>query len=182
MENYKSGDYLGAKPPIIVTNFDSDESETETDHEEASDTEDTFSVEELENALFTELEDGGRERERQRQRLGLHISLSGPDNVEISEPDSETSSDKDFSLGQDGYEEEAELEVGATEKPSELLIPITLDNGDVLMPKFSELDDLVPPKWSIFYRSCSGSERKERKPGNQHLANSSNPVSRFFIL
>ena len=65
MENFKSEDTLRAKLPIIVTNFDSDESETETDHEEASDTDDTFSVEELENALLTELDDGDQERESQ---------------------------------------------------------------------------------------------------------------------
>ena len=61
MEGSKNGDNRRDKLPIIVTNFDSDESETEIDHEEASDTDDTFSVEELENALFTELEDGGRD-------------------------------------------------------------------------------------------------------------------------
>ena len=37
-----------------MTIFDFDESETETDHGEASDTDDTFSVEELENAVFTD--------------------------------------------------------------------------------------------------------------------------------
>ena len=63
MEGYKNGGNLRPKPPIIVTNFDSDdERETETDHEEASDTDDTFSVEELENALFPELDDGGHGR------------------------------------------------------------------------------------------------------------------------
>ena len=46
-------------PPVpIVTIFDYDESETETGNEEASDTEDTFSVEELENAVFVDLDDG----------------------------------------------------------------------------------------------------------------------------
>ena len=65
MESIKNGDTLRGKLPIIVTNFDSDESETETDHEEASDTDDTFSVEELENALLTELDDGDQERESQ---------------------------------------------------------------------------------------------------------------------
>ena len=56
METYKNGEKLGTKLSII----DSDESETEKDHEEASDTDETFSVEELENALFAELDDGGR--------------------------------------------------------------------------------------------------------------------------
>ena len=59
MENKKNEE--SPRPPI-VTIFDFDESETETDHGEASDTDDTFSVEELENALFTELEDGEAER------------------------------------------------------------------------------------------------------------------------
>ena len=61
MESFKNGENLRPKPPIIVTNFDWDDSETETDHEEASDTDDTFSVEELENALFTD--DGGHKRD-----------------------------------------------------------------------------------------------------------------------
>ena len=56
METYKNGEKLGTKLSII----DSDESETEKDHEEASDTDETFSVEELENTLFAELDDGGR--------------------------------------------------------------------------------------------------------------------------
>ena len=62
MESCKNGYNLRAKVPIIISNFDSDESETEIDHGEASDTDDTFSVEELENALFTELDDGGSGR------------------------------------------------------------------------------------------------------------------------
>ena len=56
METYKNGEKLETKLSII----DSDESDTEKDHEEASDTDETFSVEELENALFAELDDGGR--------------------------------------------------------------------------------------------------------------------------
>ena len=103
--------------------------------------------------------------------------------MEITEPDSEESSNKDISVGQqeDVYEED-DLEDQEKEKPSELLIPITLDNGDVLMPNFSELDELVPPKWSIFYRACS--DRKERRSsiGGTHLPNNSKPFSRLFLL
>ena len=103
--------------------------------------------------------------------------------MEITEPDSEESSNKDISLGQqEDVSEEDELEDKEKEKPSELLIPITLDNGDVLMPNFSELDELVPPKWSIFHRACS--HRKERRSSTSgiHLPSNSKPFSRLFLL
>ena len=122
--------------------------------------------------------------------LAFNIYFSGPVNVEIIEPDSEESSNKDISLGQgdcqDVYEED-QLEDKENEKPSELLIPITLDNGDVLMPKFSELDELVPPKWSIFYRSCS--DRKDGRLNQQrssingtNLPSNSKLFNRFFLF
>ena len=108
--------------------------------------------------------------------------------MEIIEPDSEESSIKDIPVGQDDCQdvcEEGDLEEKENEKPSELLIPITLDNGDVLMPKFSELDELVPPKWSIFYRSSA--DKNERRFNQRRssmseaqLANNSKPFTRFF--
>lgn len=111
--------------------------------------------------------------------------------MEIIEPDSEESSIKDIPVGQDDCQdvcEEGDLEEKENEKPSELLIPITLDNGDVLMPKFSELDELVPPKWSIFYRSCSN--RREGRSNQQRIStsgtrlqpNNSGQLNRLFLL
>lgn len=56
MENTRTEDLVRLKLPII-TIFDYDESETETDHEDHEDTDHTLSLEELENAVF-ELDDG----------------------------------------------------------------------------------------------------------------------------
>ena len=54
----RSDRYLARPDLPIVTVFDYDESETESNHGEDSDTDDTFSVEELESAVFAELDDG----------------------------------------------------------------------------------------------------------------------------
>ena len=122
--------------------------------------------------------------------LPFNIYFSGPDNVEIIEPDSEESSIKDIPVGQDDCQdvcEKGDLEEKENEKPSELLIPITLENGDVLMPKFSELDELVPPKWSIFYRSCSDrnverlSQQRSSINGT-NLPSNSKLLNRFFLF
>ena len=109
--------------------------------------------------------------------------------MEILEPDSEGSSTRDISMGRDEWQdvcEEDQLDDKENERPRELLIPITLDNGDVLMPKFSELDELVPPKWSIFYRSRSGRNKRfnqqRSSTSGSNLTNNSNTFSRFFIL